>query len=1592
MLLYYFYNMAQVIRKYDWGGNIDYAPVKIYGTYYDPIEFDKEVSRRAQEYAQNGNYSGEKWQKFQSSVEAMKKGLMNGTITMTGDGKFTGAGLNSIWDDDAGRFFYKNLVDNGFKSTHTEPQKYNLMDSFTTYVSDTYGNDWDELDKFDEKTGLRGTANRSTEFKKWLNAEKNKLNSDISYRRKYNYKGTDSDVANWATRHNLTVQDIDNILYALEDNTISDEENKTLPIGLNLNQFLSTGKDSEYHRNFIANQEAKAKQEKAKQEAEQQAKRIANNVFTPDFLNSRSTFHFDGTDYLYNQFESLANNEEAQRILNSTYQSLQTNLSTQDLPGIQNFNYNYNVDLANLFPEAKLAGRGGDYHLVKAWSRHPANMDAGDYVLINPNTGETIKGNLGNNENGYFISYGDNQRLNLGQPQLYFDDSNALHRLVYTSVNNDNNNSKKIRVIKQIDENNKPIYTIIHGDRQYTAKLRKGNESKYTEKETVITENDLNTDFTNLTEKGQKGIKIINVSAPETNSEQLVEEETPTKKTPYAGLSKSENLKQEIISGQELRNTDTERLIASGMDLVSSLLGFNPVTSIASAGLGALSSLGEARADWQDWKDNREGAQSLPSFAGELLLNLGMDAVSLIPGGKTFKTVNNLRKFANFVPHIAGLIQAGVIMADENQRKDFANTLNKIARVQLSSLNSKDIQNITYMIRSLQGAYKTPATVKNVFKNTTKLEGSVDNISAQAIKNGEIVGDIKTSIDHSTYNDKFFNFFGKEKTQAKAVESKYKSDVEAKTKADVEQSMQKNDDESDIDFKARKDAEIKKRVDEALKDVNYKIINIDTPSSRVSFEHQDNRGNKNTWFTDAWFIDNMNKFNSYRNKPFKDTKPITQPTVSEEPVVINTNTTNTELENTIIGHIKAAVPKISKIPGWETEVRELNKSLDPNLDNDTRFRIIFENQLNKLRAESAANVGQNLNKRKAQQDSDKLEAEKRKALRKQQYESKKSEVNETRVLEQKGWFNTLNEYVNNHLPNDLKKFVKEQPVVRRVVLDMLRKGKSKTEIQEAIVQLKKSKTIYKQGGVIRKYQNSGQLPSSMIYDPKKIYEDYINIGYPVDKAYDRAVGISLSNQDNITPVNNDQKQVTSTPGKDTFTLMMPDPYKTKLYDPNALNKFNNNATNWAESYLSALNSNSTIPQLGLTKEESDKLFVGNAIPVVNTYDPTKKAEAKGYAEGLASVIRNSTIDEKQVTRTPGKDKYTFNPDMPTVYSLASLATNIFGNIAQTRKLIDNYKPFTRQAVQLPHVPVTGDYISLQASKTQSGNIRTAAASPITSDVNLDTASKLAGDKQATTLEMQATAADVAAERQSRAASQEIANKNLVSAIETANQNAFEYNKAHNYKTQLESQLIGLTAKNTDNFLKERQMKSEQIDAMMKEAEYKRKATAKAKEYEDGLTEYANANYLAKAKQYLTSKGTDITGMSNSSILDEYFKNNTLAYEEYQNYVNSQKELFNSKLSQIQSEVYEGKPIISVKKYKYTDKHGNPVYSDPTRFLKKGGSVREKAVIQQIKDRNKDKLETKKSNAKSLRDSDRDFNKTYRHLSVGTLALLKKAME
>ena len=932
-----------------------------------------------------------------------------------------------------------------------------------------------------------------------------------------------------------------------------------------------------------------------------------------------------------------------------------------------------------------------------------------------------------------------------------------------------------------------------------------------------------------------------------------------------------------------------------------------------------------------------------------------MDLVSLIPGGKSVKAVNTLRKLAGFVPHIAGAIQTGMIFIDPSQRKSMSETLTKLNNVDFTNINENDIRNLTYISRSLIGGYKLGKSALNATDKVHTYKGDSDVVTGQAVKDGKVVGEIEANVDHSAYNKKFwFINTNKKTTQAKAVEAKYKSDVEAKAKADVEQSMQKNDGESDVDFKARKDAEIKRRVDEALKDVNYKIKNYSTLTSRVTFENGEldtPKGSKNVLFSDAWFAENTGFGRRYYGngdkKSIENKQPVNKS--EQEPVKVESNKWNA----------KSIRETLNKYNGFTDELKgksdkELEK-LFPNreaINTHLKKTHSTKSQTTNDEVEALPKITEQLIKKPKTEEhiNGILEVFNRPQLKTMPLEKR---IKATVDIINKQEINRKAQYTAEHLENRLRnnaqrvrKVKKQQNARNRSARRTINQIIAGPEIRAYRDYKKRYNDMpyddylaaygFKQGGVIRKYQNSGQFT----------------------------------------------------------TLIMSDPYKTKLYDPNALNKFNNNATNWAESYLSALNSNSTIPQLGLTKEESDKLFVGNTIPVVNTYDSTKKAEAKGYAEGLASVIRNSTIDEKQVTHTPGKDKYTFNPDMPTAYSLASLATNIFGNIAQTRKLIDNYKPFTRQAVQLPNVPVTGDYISLQAARKQAGDVHTASeyAAQSTSDKNSGTAIRLSGNAQAATLETQGTAADAAAIRQLRAASQDIANKISISAIETANQNAFEYNKAHNYKTQLESQLIGLTAKNTDNFLKEMQMKSEQIDAMMKETEYKRRATDLSKTFENDLTKYANDNYLAKAKQYLTSKCTDITGMSNSSILDEYFKNNTLAYEEYQNYINSQKNLFNSQINNLQLEIYKGKPLLAVEDFLNTDKHNNPIYGNPRRIFKKGGSIREKAVIQQIKDRNKDKLETKKSNAKSLRDSDRDFNKTYRHLSAGTLALLKKAME
>ena len=57
------------------------------------------------------------------------------------------------------------------------------------------------------------------------------------------------------------------------------------------------------------------------------------------------------------------------------------------------------------------------------------------------------------------------------------------------------------------------------------------------------------------------------------------------------------------------------------------------------------------------------------------------------------------------------------------------------------------------------------------------------------------------------------------------------------------------------------------------------------------------------------------------------------------------------------------------------------------------------------------------------------------------------------------------------------------------------------------------------------------MPSSLIYDPRKIYENYINIEYPKDILYDGTVKTSLFKQDNITKDNTESRQVIIPTGK-----------------------------------------------------------------------------------------------------------------------------------------------------------------------------------------------------------------------------------------------------------------------------------------------------------------------------------------------------------------------------------------------------------------------------------------------------------------------------
>lgn len=204
-------------------------------------------------------------------------------------------------------------------------------------------------------------------------------------------------------------------------------------------------------------------------------------------------------------------------------------------------------------------------------------------------------------------------------------------------------------------------------------------------------------------------------------------------------------------AGGVIKTSDKVRLGAAMADLASVGLGFVPGANLASTGIGVGSSLAEFGADWaSDGLDLGD--------AGRLAMNLGMDALSLIPVGKTLKATKALGKIKKSIPVLMTLINTTPYL-DPAIRSEYSKTLSKLTKGDIKSLNTGDFKNLSAiastvlmgknLAQSHRGWWNSSTTPSGKRRVTAMIDGKqqtleVDDAFFQNTKGKNQVAELKT--------------------------------------------------------------------------------------------------------------------------------------------------------------------------------------------------------------------------------------------------------------------------------------------------------------------------------------------------------------------------------------------------------------------------------------------------------------------------------------------------------------------------------------------------------------------------------------------------------------------------------------------------------------------------------------------------------------------------------------------------------------------------------------------------------------------------------------------------------------------------------
>lgn len=255
----------------------------------------------------------------------------------------------------------------------------------------------------------------------------------------------------------------------------------------------------------------------------------------------------------------------------------------------------------------------------------------------------------------------------------------------------------------------------------------------------------------------QLGTKFTKVEdAPSVTRPKISEEQAKKNQAAHQSFTGRSNAslgndKDITDAGGVIKTSDKVRLGAAMADLASVGLGFVPGANLASTGIGVGSSLAEFGADWaSDGLDLGD--------AGRLAMNLGMDALSLIPVGKTLKATRALGKIRKSIPLIMTAVNAANSL-DPTLRAEYSKTLSKLTKGDIKSLNTGDFKNLSAiastvlmgknLAQSHRGWWNSSTTPSGKRRVTAMIDGKqqtleVDDAFFQNTKGKNQVAELKT--------------------------------------------------------------------------------------------------------------------------------------------------------------------------------------------------------------------------------------------------------------------------------------------------------------------------------------------------------------------------------------------------------------------------------------------------------------------------------------------------------------------------------------------------------------------------------------------------------------------------------------------------------------------------------------------------------------------------------------------------------------------------------------------------------------------------------------------------------------------------------